>query len=417
MPRSTAALMALALCVSLSACASNGQPDDDGSSSGAGSLAAAEVTVWADEALAPVIESASKAWTSTTGIPVTVEQLDVETIHERVARLAPAGEGPDLFLGSSTWVGELVDGGIAAPLDLGTGASGFADVAVKAFAHGGSGYGMPIGTQSVALLRNTALAPEAPSSVDDMVTTGLALQAKDSKVVPLALPVGSFGDLDSWYPLLSGAGGTLFGQEADGSYDQDDVLVGSAGSVAAAEQLADLAERGVVGKDLTVDEALELFAKGRSPYLIGSPLSLEAVQEADVPFSIEQVPGAHDGDPAGQSLVNATGLLASAFSSAPDAAADLVRNALMTTSFMSAAAEAAGDAPAWDSSFQAASADPATKAFGEVARASTPTPNLTVMTDTWTIMGQAELDLIDGDDPTTVMREAAEQITAAVDAR
>lgn len=416
MPRSTPALMALALCVSLSACASNGDPED-ASSSGSASLSASEVIVWADQTMAPVIESAGKAWTSITGVPVTVEQLDVETIHERVARLAPAGEGPDLFLGSSTWVGELVEGGIVAPLDLGAGASGFADVAVKAFAHGGSGYGMPLGTQSVALLRNTALAPEAPTSVDDMVTTGLALHAKDAKVLPLALPVGSFGDLDSWYPLLSGSGGALFGQDADGSYDQDDVLVGSAGSVAAAEQLADLAERGVIDKDLTVDGALELFTAGRSPYLVGSPLSLEAVQEAAVPVSIEAVPGAHDGDPSGQSLVNVTGLLASAFSAAPDAAADLVRNGLMTTSFMSAAATASGDAPAWDSSFQAAATDPATKAFGEVARASAPTPNLAVMSDTWTIMGQAELDVIDGDDPTTVMRDAAQEISAAVDAR
>ncbi len=418
-----AASILAAACLALAGCGSGEAQTTETSGSSSGSPtptgAAGEVLVWADDAHATAIEQAGADYQATTGVAIKVQHIDLsdKDMKQRVEKLAPQGQGPDLFIADSTWVGDLADGGLIVPFDLADRAASFADVAVAGLTYAGQGYGVPLETENLALLRNTALAPEAPKSIEEMASIGLALKDKRKKTVPIALPVGGFGDAYHWYPLYSAAGGYIFGQKSDGSYDPTDVGVGRSGSVAAAEQLADFTERGVLDPDLGIAEALEAFTDGLAPYLIGGPWSVGPAQQAGVPFTVEPVPDSENAITSrAQSLVSTTGILVSAFARNGADAADFLRSSVMTTSFMDAVSSSELAVPAWEESYQKAASDPIVKAFGDVARMSVATPNLSVMDDVWVILSQAELDVMEGAKPKRTMVNAGEDVKSAVEA-
>jgi arabinogalactan oligomer/maltooligosaccharide transport system substrate-binding protein len=68
--------------------------------------------------LVPALEQAGTAHTDATGTPVAIEAKDSASTRNDLSVLAPQGQGPDLFVGDSDWVGDLVDSGMLAPVDL-----------------------------------------------------------------------------------------------------------------------------------------------------------------------------------------------------------------------------------------------------------------------------------------------------------
>lgn len=435
MRRAAGAIASIGICVMLAACGNGSSGNPTGSETPA-APARPGVLIWADAAHAGAFEQEAASFTTGTGMTVTVEPIDLAAIEDRVRQLAPQGQGPDLFLGSSAWVGALADGGLIVPVDLADRTSRFAAVAVSGFTYEGRTYGVPIETDNLALLRNTELAPEAPGSLEDMVRTGLALaeageggstsapsassstkpgSGKDRDIIPIALPVGAQGDALHWFPLYSAAGGYLFGRTSDGGYDVADLGVGKSGSVEAAKLLARWTRAGALVPRLTPDDAVTAFTSGRSPYLIGGPSTVAPALEAGIPLSVESIPDLEGGSAArAQVLVTTTGLMASQFARNPAGAAEFLRRTVLTTQFMDAAVASSGAPPAWEESYRKVT-DPTTRAFGDVARASIPTPNLAATEQLWTALGRAQVDVMAGDDPTSTMRRAGARIQASID--
>ena len=314
-------------------------------------------------------------------------------------------------------MGEYVDGGLLAPVDL-AGLSGqFRPVSVAAFRYNQKDYGIPISTENLALLRNTELAPLPPQTIEQMAKEGLRLRKAKKVDLPIALPVGGSGDPLHWYPFYSASGGYLFSQNPDGSYTTESLGVGEDGSIRAAKDLADLTEQGVLDRDVTVGQATEAFAAGRAAYLVSGPGAVETAKDAGIPLSVEAIPGfASTTRPLTRSLVSAQGFLLSAFARNAAAAQAFLTGTVMTTPTMDALFAAGGQVPAWSASFRAASADPVVRAFGEFADASVPTPNLAVMSDVWRELGAAQVAVMAGEPPARTMRAAGQQIQAAIDA-
>lgn len=403
-------------CVVLAGCSSDAG-DEPTTSPSASPSQAREVLIWADALHAPALEQAGQEYGTRTGVTVKVQNVDLDNIDDRVAELAPQGQGPDLFLGASSWVGELADGGLIVPVDLGTAKERFTPVAVAGMTLDGQIYGVPIETENLALIRNTDLAPKAPASIEEMSQLGLALEEKGAVSLPIALPVGRYGDAYHWHPFYSAAGGFIFGQRPDGSYEQDDLGVGKPGSVEAAKLLATLTEDGALDADVESADALEAFTEGRAAFLIGGPWSIDAIRQAGIPFVVEAIPNSSQAAVArSQALVSTAGLMASAFARNLADAQDFLSSSVMTTTFMDASFAQSGAAPAWSESFDKAAADPVVKAFGDYARASVPIPNLAVMTEVWPILSQAQLDVMKGEDAKDTMEQAGSDIEDAIDA-
>ncbi len=151
--------------------------------------------------------------------------------------MLPLGEGPDIFISANDVLGGLVADGLVEPLDLTSVADDFAQGAIDAFTFGGLTYALPYATESVALIRNTDLVPEAPATFEELEEIALALVASGDAEIPLAVQAGG-GAPYHYFPLYSAFGGYVFGINADGSFNFEDVGLASEAGLAAADAFA-----------------------------------------------------------------------------------------------------------------------------------------------------------------------------------
>lgn len=415
---------AVALVAALVAACGAGSPDGQQSASASTNPSASvdptdAILIWSDPDHAAALQASAGAHQAATGVEVLVRTVgsDLAQIRDDVTGMAPQGQGPDLFVGESNWVGGLVDSGLIVPVDLAANAGNFRSVAVSGFAYRGRTFGVPFATENLALLRNTDLAPKAPKSIEAMARLGLALEREDKATLPIALPVGPRGSAYHWYPLFSAGGGAIFGRDIQGGYSADDLRVAQPGSETAAGLLARLTEDGVLDQETTIQSALSTFTAGKSPYLITGPWSMEAIEASGVPFVVEEVPGFDEAiGSRSQAPVTSQGLMLSAFSRNSTAAQQYLTTTAMTTDVMTALASPGSLAPAWSQSYEVAATDPVIAGFAEYADASIPMPNLDEMAAVWPALSRAQVDVMSGKDPARAMQAAARKIQTAIDA-
>jgi arabinogalactan oligomer/maltooligosaccharide transport system substrate-binding protein len=414
-------VLAAASTLLLSACAGGSGASPSGSANPATAAASAsaltQVLVWADPAFAPTVEKLGADYEASTGVNVYVVEKDLSKTLDDLPTLAPQGQGPDLLVGQSDWVGQLVDDGLLAPMDLAGQAPRFRSVSTQAFRYSDRDYGVPISTENLALFRNTALAPVPPQTIEEMATAGLKLKKAGDVDLPIALPVGPQGDAYHWYPFYSASGGYLFGQNQDGSYSAESLGIGEEGGIRAAQALAELTDEGALDPAVTSSDAVDAFTAGRAAFLVSGPWAVQPAKDAGIPLSVEPIPGfASTTRALTQALVTSEGFMLSAFAKQPAAAEEFLKSAIMTTPAMDALFAASGQVPAWSESYSSAAADPIIKGFGDFADASVPTPNLAVMGDVWVSLSRAEVDVMEGSAPTRTMKRAGSEVQAAIDA-
>ena len=275
---------AASLALLLAACSSGSDTGTSASEAPASSAPAAgsgTFTIWADEIRAKPIKAECDKFAAANGITCEVVQILFGDIRAKVVQGNQTGDVPDVFIGAHDWLGELVTNGVVAPFDLGAKAASFEPKAVKAVTYtDGKTWGVPYALENLAMLTNPELSPECPASLDDLISQGEAL-AKDKKAsVPLALPMGEDGDAYHWYPLYSANGGYIFGQNADGTTNVEDMGVGQAGSITAAESIQEMADKKVIKASVNGDIAKESYFGGDSAWFITGPWNQkEAVKE------------------------------------------------------------------------------------------------------------------------------------------
>ncbi len=277
---------AASLALLLAACSSG---DDtattDTPSSSAPAAGSGTFTIWADEVRSVPLKAECDKFAEANGITCEVVQIDFGDIRAKVVQGNQTGDVPDLFVGAHDWLGELVTNGVVTPFDLGAKSADFSEVAVKAVAYDGKSYGVPYAVENVALLTNPALSPECPASLDDLISQGEALLKDKKASLPLALQIGDKGDAYHWYPLYSANGGYIFGENADGTTNVEDMGVGQAGSITAAESLQEMADKKLIKASVTGDIAKESYGKGDSAWFITGPWNvpdaLKAVPDTD----------------------------------------------------------------------------------------------------------------------------------------
>ena len=147
------------------------------------------LVVWADDKFGAVIGQVAGPFTEETGIEVEITVIDYDDMREQITTQAPAGEGPDVFIGAHDWLGEMVANGIAAPLDLGAAASNVAQVGLDAFSTGGSTYALPYAIEAIALsqisrLRVTHSATRSATAGASRVAAPLRTPITTSRLSP-----------------------------------------------------------------------------------------------------------------------------------------------------------------------------------------------------------------------------------------
>ena len=305
--------------------------------------------------------------------------------------------------------------GVVEPLDLSAVADGFNPVAIQAFTYDGQTYGLPYAIENVALVRNTDLVPEAPATFEEMMqiaTDYKAAHADDPAALGLAVQVGPQGDAYHLQPFLSAFGGYIFAQNADGTYNPDDVGIDSEGGLATASWLQEQAAAGLLSADVTYDTMISAFGSGKAPFAVTGPW---AISQADngfkatgVPYAVGPIPPMADGGTP-QPFVGVQGFMVSSFSEEKDLAKSFVLDYMSQESSQLAMFEAGGRPPALTSAYDQVKDDPDVAGFGESGSNGIPQPAIPEMASVWGSLGLAEVNTLQGGDGPAEFTAAAQR--------
>jgi arabinogalactan oligomer/maltooligosaccharide transport system substrate-binding protein len=386
--------------LALAGCAGGGNASDEGDKS------AATLTVWVDADRAPVLKDAAADFTKDSGVKVKLVQKDFGKIQEEFTAQVPSGKGPDITIGAHDWLGGFVTNGVVQPIELGDKAADFEDVAIQAMSYEGKTYGVPYAIENIALLRNTALAPEAPTDYNDMVADGKAAGTE----FPFLIQVSAEGDPYHMYPFQTSFGAPVFGTNTDGSYNPDDLQIGA--GTGFATWLAEQGAAGLLSTSVTGDIAKEKFNSGASPYFVTGPWNVGPALDAGIDVAVDPIPSA--GGEVAQPFVGVQGFFVSAKSKNTLAANEFLTNFIGTEEVQTALFEKGQRPPALTASFEKAASDPIVAAFGEVGANGVPQPTIPQMGKVWQFWGVTEAAIIDGGDPTALWEKMTADIQAAI---
>lgn len=388
----------------LSGCSAGG-----GGAEGGPEESASEIVVWVDADRGTVLKDAAAEFTKESGVKVKLVQKDFPKIQEELIAQVPTGKGPDITIAAHDWLGNLVSNGVLQPVELGDSAADYQPVAITAMSYEGKTYGVPYSIENIALVRNTALAQSAPATFDEMVAAGKAAGTE----FPFLVPVGPESDPYHLYPFQTSFGAPVFGTNADGSYNPEELLIGNAGGEAYAAWLAEQGAAGTLSVNLTGDIAKEKFNAGASPFFITGPWNVPDMTAAGLSVAIDPIPSA-GGEPA-QPFVGVQGFVISAKTKNALAATDFLTNYIGSEAVQTALYEIGGRAPALTAAFEAASSDPIIAGFGAVGATAVPMPNIPQMGKVWQFWGVTEAAIITGQgDPTQLWQKMTGEVQTAI---
>lgn len=322
-------------------------------------------------------------------------------------------EGPDVVTGSHSWIGVLAQRHAIVPVDLPRSLRRqLASVSRTAVRYAGHTWGVPLGMDTSALVRNVALAPKAPTSFAEVVATGRRLTSSGRTQAPLVQEVGLNGELRYAYPYLAASGGGIFARLPGGGYDGTRLQITSAGWLRGGERLAELARAGLLTTSIDARNSDALFDSGASAWFVTGPWSLARARSAGVTAKVSPLPRFADGAQP-RPLVDVSTLMVSATSRHPHLARSLALRCGGSEQVQVALARTEHRPPARrDATRRAAKSEPDLAVWAEAARHGDPVPNVPQMDAVWGPLAQAEADIVSGDDPATALRQAADRIDA-----
>lgn len=419
MRRSIMMVGAVGVTLGLAACSSS--PSDDETSATASNTAAPAVsesaapqadetlTLWVDPNRYVEMQPLVDAFKTETGVTIELVEKAPEDIGPDFVAQVPTGEGPDMIISAHDGLGEWVNNGVVAPIELGDSADAFLPVASAAMAYDAQYYGVPLSIENVALVRNNDLISETKATTFDELIAEAKTAGTEFSVL---IQQGEQSDPYHMYPLQTSFGAQVFGQNPDGSYTNELTLGGENGH-AFAEYIAKLGKDGVL--DIAVDGAVagQAFGDGKAPYIITGPWGIPGMTELGMDFTVLPVPSA-GGEPS-QPFVGVQGIFISAKTKNPVLANQFVTGFLTTEEAQDMLYDSSQRSPALTASADKVT-DPVIAGFNEAGAAGAPMPAIPEMSAVWGFWGTTEAQIIDGQvDPIVGWDSMVDNIQGAID--
>lgn len=366
------------------------------------------LTFWVDGGRVELVQALGEQFTAKYNVPVVVQELGFGDVRDQLKIAGPAGEGPDIIIGAHDWLGELVVNGLLVPLDLGAKAASFDPVALSAFTYEGKLYGMPYLTEAIALYYNKDLVPTPPATWDELKEIAKQLQdegkVEQGYVLQQADPYHSA-------PIFTGFGGYVFGRDADGNYNPEDVGLDSPGGIAAAKEIESMINTGLLRADVNYEIMMSLFSDGKSAMFMTGPWALPGVRASGVNYGVARIPTMEQTP---RPFVGVQGFMVSAFGKNQLLASTFLNEYIATDEAMQALYDAVPNAPAW-LPLQATITDPDIAVFAQSAADGDPMPAIPQMSAVWEAWSKALTLIFQAQQPAEqAIKDAAETIRQTI---
>jgi maltose/maltodextrin transport system substrate-binding protein/arabinogalactan oligomer/maltooligosaccharide transport system substrate-binding protein len=359
---------------------------------------AGTLRIWADDTRAPILQDLADEVLAAYNLELVVELKSAIRDDFQVA--APLGEGPDIIVVAHDQAGTLVANGLLAEVDLGDKKADFAPVALGACTFDGKLYCMPYATENLGFFYNTDLVPTPPTTWEEVVSMGEALKA-EGKVEYIMSVTGTTYDL---YPLFTSFGGYIFGKDANGNWNPQDLGIDSPGMIAGVKWVADNVANGNLPADWDNSNNRALFESGKTPFIMDGPWSLSRFRDSGVPYAITNFPGG------GYPLAGTQGFFINAQSENVLLAQAFLNEFIATEETMLKLYEVGQRAPAYLPALEKVE-DVDLKAMAVAGENATMMPAIPEMGSVWGAWGDAVTIARDAkQDPETAMKEGATKI-------
>jgi maltose/maltodextrin transport system substrate-binding protein len=370
-----------------------------------------KLIIWADDTRAPIFKELAKDYTEQTGIEVDVYEMPMDDINKQIITAAPAGEGPDMIVGASDWIGRLVMNGSIAQVSLPADVEKLFDpVTIEAMSYNGHLYGVPYSREGVALVYNKDLVPVPPKTWDELVE--IARKITDTSIPQYGFLV-QFPDPYNCFPILSALGGYVFGKNSDGSINKYDVGLGSTGMILGADLIDALIEEGLMPQQVPWETMTGLLSEGRVGMVITGPWGIPIAQKGGVNVGVAPIPTICGQKP--RPFVGVSGLMINAYSPNSALINDFLFNYYISKPAMLKIFEMDPRPPAYLPAFEEVKSDPIMSAFAKSISDGVPLPNIPEMdlvwniwTDAMTMIGNQKLQ------PYEALKEADEKLETLI---
>ncbi len=259
------------------------------------------------------------------GVQVRVERP--EGAPEKFQQMAAAGRGPDVICRAHNAAGAWARAGLLSPVALSRATvQSLEPIALQAFTFDGRLWGYPLAIEAVGLIYNKALVRKPPSTFDGVLALDRQLQQEHSGRVRALL-----WDYNSSYytwPLLAGAGGSIFDATAGAPAATRRPGVNHPGAVQAGELIARLVREGHMPSNARYSEMEAQFARGKVAMAISGPWSWDNARRAGIDFGVAALPAVIPGKPS-KPFVGVLGCMVSAVSPLKDIAREFLEFHLM----------------------------------------------------------------------------------------
>ena len=367
-----------------------------------------KLLIWADELRTTVVTDLAKEFTAKYKVPVEVQELGFGDIRDQLAVAAPAGKGPDIIVGAHDWLGQLVTNGLIAPIDFAK-QKDFSPVALNAFTWGKNLYGVPYAIESIGLFYNKNLVPNPPKTWDELLTIGRKISDKANKKYGFVIPQP---DPYHTFPMMSAAGGYVFGTNPDGTLNPLDVGLNNQGAVRGLELLVQLIKEGIMPTGIDYPTMMSLFKEGRMGMIVTGPWAIAEIREAKVNYGFTKIPMIDGKAP--RPFVGVQGFMISSFSKNKMLAKAFLNDYIATEATMNALFNK-DPRPTAHLALAAKITDPDIIGTFESANAGIPMPAIPEMASVWTAWSNALELIFNGKmTPQKALDEAVTQIIATI---
>ncbi len=329
------------------------------------------------------MQKVGDAFTRASGVQVVVQHP--EGAPDKFQAAAGAGKGPDIFCWPHDRAGEWARSGLIVPVRPPRRLrEQIEDSAWQAFSYRGQLWGYPLAIEAVGLIYNKALVATPPATFDEVIALDKALAARGRKAL-----LWDYNKTFFTWPLLAGAGGYVFGRDAQGNLNPADVGVANAGALQGATMLDRLVREGVMPQGARYAEMEAGFARGEVAMMISGPWSWDNARKAKIDFGVAPIPAVLPGKPS-KPFVGVLGCMITAPSTVKDLAREFIEHHLLTVaSLKTISADVPLGTPANKAYFAELAGQPAIAATMANARAGEPIPNIPETGRFWPAMDAA----------------------------